>query len=333
MKDIKFDFDDVLIEGVLTPISSRSEIINTYSDDMLPIIAAPMDTVVSSDNCVKFLQQGIGVCLPRGEKSEHDFVFESYSLKEIRTELNELSPKGSYLIDVANGHMTELISTTETIKEMYPSIRLMVGNIANPEVYKLLSEAGADYIRVGIGNGGGCLTTQQLGVGYPMASLVKECYEVALTLDNPAKIVADGGMQKYSDIIKALALGADYVMLGSILNKAIESSGDNYVFKHIKVSDKIAKFLFDKKYTKIYKKFRGMSTKEVQKKWGKPILKTSEGVTRIREVEYTLEGWTKNFGDYLKSAMSYTAARSLKDFIGEVKLNPITMNAFNRFKK
>ncbi len=62
----------------------------------------------------------------------------------------------------------------------------------------------------------GALTSKNVGVGYPMASLIKECYDISCILDKPAKIVADGGMKNYSDIIKALGLGADMVMLGSI---------------------------------------------------------------------------------------------------------------------
>jgi len=176
-----------------------------------------------------------------------------------------------------------------------------------------------------------CLTTQQTGIGYPMGSLVKECRDIANTLDNPAKIIADGGMKKFSDIIKALALGADYVMIGSILNKSLESSGQNYFMK-IPISKSIAKFLYFKGFT-VTKKFRGMSTKEVQRKWGKTNLKTSEGVVRYRKVEYTLEQWTQNFTDYLKSAMSYTNSKTLKEFIGNVQINKITNNAYYRFKK
>jgi hypothetical protein len=83
----------------------------------------------------------------------------------------------------------------------------------------------------------------------------------------------------------------------------------------------------------IYKKFRGMSTKEVQKKWGKEVLTTSEGVVRFRKVEYTLKKWVDNFEDYLRSAMSYSDARTLEDFIGQVEIINITDNAYNRFKK
>ena len=76
-----------------------------------------------------------------------------------------------------------------------------------------------------------------------------------------------------------------------------------------------------------------MSTKEVQKSWGKEDLTTSEGVVRRNKVEYTLDGWVKNFEDYLRSAMSYTGKKELPHFIGGVSLNIITINSFKRFDK
>jgi hypothetical protein len=267
-------------------------------------------------------------------------IFFSYSLDETSQLCEWLeNNKGkdlefNVLIDIANGHMKHMVDLVKELRSR-TKVKIMVGNIANPETYRVLSEAGADFIRVGIGFGGGCLTAMNTGVGYSMAQLVKECSDIKDEMESmdqkTSKIVADGGFREYSDIIKALALGADYVMLGSILNKCLESSGDTY-WKGIKVSPDIAGFLWRRKF-KLEKKFRGMSTKEVQKKWGKEKLTTSEGVVRMRTVKYTLEGWTENFVDYLKSTMSYTNSRTLKDFIGNVKWTVISQNSFNRFNK
>jgi NAD(P)H-dependent flavin oxidoreductase YrpB (nitropropane dioxygenase family) len=180
----------------------------------------------------------------------------------------------------------------------------------------------------------GCLTTKQTTIGYPAASLIRECYEIKVDNNYSTKIVADGGMKDFSDIILALALGADYVMVGSILNKSLESCADTYWFKRIKINQysKFAKWLFKKKF-KLTKKFRGMSTKEVQKKWGKKILKTSEGISKKQNVEYTLKQWTENFDDYLRSTMSYTNSKNLSDFIGKVNVIKISDKAYDRFNK
>lgn len=334
---IKFDFNDILIEPAITSdISSRKEI-NPFYSGFLPLFTAPMDTVISTLNVDLFLDNKIFTCFSRGEGYNED-GFLSFSLKDFTqmiqstNELGDLDPKGSYLIDLANGHMRDLLNVVRAAKAKYPEMVLMVGNIANPQTYVKLSDAGADFIRVGIGNGGGCLTTQNLGVGYPMASLIQECYQASMVLKKPAKIIADGGMKDYSDIIKALALGADYVMLGNILNKTLESAGDNYLFKCIKVPQDVAETAY-KLGLPVYKKFRGMSTKEVQKKWGNKTLKTSEGVVRFRKVEYTLQQWVENFEDYLRSAMSYSNATNLNEFIGYANIIKITDSSYNRFKK
>jgi len=352
MQKRKFDFDDVLIEPAdISDISSRSEINCRYSDGYFPLFTAPMDTVIDDRNSEIFKGNKIRVIKPRTDSntsiSKDPVEFKSYGIDDfIKTflENDHLEDEMYALIDVANGHMQRLLDIVKESKKKYgDSLKLMVGNIANPKTYSTFSEAGADLIRIGIGNGGGCLTTVQTGVGYPMASLISECYEISLALDNPALIVADGGFKKYSDIIKALAIGADYVMLGSILNKSLESAGDTYLanIKHdgwTEPGEKVNQYLEETRKsflggTKMFKKFRGMSTKDAQKSMGKTVLKTSEGVTRIQPVEYTLDKWVENFESYLKSAMSYSNAKDLHSFIGQAKWNLITEGSFNRFNK
>lgn len=353
----KFDFNDILIEPVKSSkIISRSEISTRYGSPEgrfghLPLIAAPMDTVVSVTNLSEFKRNNINVCLPRGEdiaarNDDAIMVFDAFSLKEFTEKfiVNHIDGTGNatrpshVLIDIANGHMSDLVYVTKKAKEYYgKTMQLMVGNVANPQTFKALSDAGADFIRVGIGNGGGCLTTEQTGVGYPMGSLVKECYDTVKNLKGKrAKIVADGGMKKYADIIKALALGADYVMVGSIFNKALESCGTNYKDDwkggRKNISQKRASKRF-KSGKVVYKQFRGMSTKEVQKKWGRGVLKTSEGVVRYRPVEYTLGSWVDNFEHYLSSAMSYSDSVKLEKFVGKARYNKISYQSYERFNK
>ena len=370
-QDIKFDFDDLLIvPSKSSDIVSRKEV-NVYDENgMLPLFTAPMDTVIGMKNLDIFKDNKIYPILPRTVERAGNWSFYKHAEKNWFSdgligfgellELPEFTKKhlaDKYdtemnrerfiLVDIANGHMKKLLDLVKKSKDMFgDKLHLMVGNVANPETYELLSDAGADYVRIGIGNGGGCLTSQNVGVGYPLASLISECYDISCTLKNPAKIVADGGMKNYSDVIKSLALGADFVMIGSLLNRALESAGETFKanVKHTGVetwtepgepvdqySDNVKNaFLNGAKY---YKKFRGMSTKSVQRLLGNETLKTSEGVTRMNQVEYTIEGWTENLSHYLASAMSYAGAKTLEDFIGKVDLVRISQHSFNRFNK
>ena len=353
--NIKLDFNDILIQpAITTNIESRSQVNPFDKNGMLPIFTAPMDTVVDNINYTDFYRNKINVCLPREKKylPLHSFKnFSSLSLDEfIKTYINEtcvfshsMNPwsgmlcenKHYVLIDIANGHMKKMLTAVSEAKKKYgDSLFIMAGNVAHPGAYKALSDAGADAIRVGIGNGNGCLTTQQTGIGYPMATLIRECYYQSLSLVSPALIVADGGMKNYSDMIKAIALGADYVMVGSLLNKCLESCGETMLFNYIRINpySDFARLVFDMGF-KITKRFRGMSTKEVQKDWGSEQIKTSEGVIRVRPVEYTLSQWTTNFEDYLRSAMSYTNSKTLEEFRGNVELNVISEQSFQRFNK
>ena len=365
---LKFDFDDLLIQPITSSrISSRKEVSVFDDNHMLPLFTAPMDTVIDVDN-VKFFQENkIYSIVPRTyDRPPENGQWKAIGLKEFEhfyvendvCDLFYVDPEKArqtmnhkVLIDIANGHMEKLVVLIVKAKNKYgDKLKIMVGNIANPETFFLLSNAGADYIRVGIGNGGGCLTSQQVGVGYPLASLIYEIYQMKVERQSKtekvlrfSKIVADGGMKNYSDIIKALALGADYVMVGSIFNRSLESAGETYGqnIHHetwLEPGEKVDQYSEGvrnafKNGAKFFKKFRGMSTKGVQKLLGNENLKTSEGVTRMNPVEYTIEGWTDNFKQYLASAMSYTGTSNLYEYIGQVNLNLITQSSFNRFNK
>ena len=345
---LKFDLDDILIQPeIVTTINSRSEV-NPYYDfegrKMLPLITAPMDTVINKDNVHHYIQNHIFTTTVRTA----DFVldddtisFQAMSLiqfKQVIKDKKKLKDKHYILIDIANGHMKSLQKAIIKAKKKYgKNMIIMAGNVAHPTTFKILAELGVDYVRIGIGNGNGCLTTVQTGIGYPMGSLIEECRAIKDQYGLDVDIVADGGIKSYSDIIKSLALGADLVMAGSIFNKALESAGTTFIQKSNEVSQidqyhEISLRQFNNGKT-LLKEYRGMSTKKSQKLMGNTTIKTSEGVERLRPVEYTLKGWSENFTDYLRSAMSYTNSRNLVDFIGNVDLIHITTNALERIKK
>ena len=151
---------------------------------------------------------------------DNDIALPGYMLLIDEPEI-ALHPNG---IRAASKYLYELAKEAKLIYGY--DMCLMVGNVANPKTFQEYCKIGVDMVRIGIGNGGGCLTTVQTGVGYPMASLIQECYEIKSLSNYKTEIVADGGFKKFSDIIKGLAFGADYVMLGSILNQCLESSGE-----------------------------------------------------------------------------------------------------------
>jgi len=337
----KFDWNDItIIPDTLSTIASRSEI-NPLQNGKLPIFTAPMDMVIDENNISEFELNNVNICLPRNVKFDslkNDNYFYSYGLDEmiVLFESGKDLPK-KVLIDVANGHMLKLWEISKRIKEKYGNnIELMVGNIANPDTYRKYCEIGVDWIRVGIGGGSACTTSANVSIHFPMASLVNECYEISKEFDNPTKILADGGFRSFSDIIKALALGAHACMLGGNFNKCLESCSDNFLKDSVGlfhlIDEERAITNFDSGID-VWKYYRGMSTKEVQKSWNRKELKTGEGISKYNKVEYTLSGWRENFTDYLRSAMSYSNSRTLEDFIGQANWVKISQNAFDRFNK
>ena len=359
MTDFKLSYDDIsIVPERRSRIDSRSQS-NPYDiNTMLPIFASPMDTVVCLENLKDFIKNKINVIVPRTIKladrvqiAYDRFSFFAVSISEAEKiadfvegfEIDEFIPmytgrKYKICIDIANGHMDRLLRVARRLKAQNEcEITLMAGNIANPETYIDYEEAGIDYIRVGIGGGSACLTASNTGIYYPYFSLLKEIYELRERMGGSAKIIADGNIKAFRDIQKAL-IYADYVMIGGLFNKAIESAGKttygkrywningNKIFRPIATLFTYGKEIPRRKFEKVMKKvkngtlvvwkqYRGMSTKESQAAIDKNAkLKTAEGKVFYQKVEYDLKGWVENETDYLRSAMSYTDSFNLEEY-------------------
>ena len=256
-----YSYNDLtIVPEVISDVSSRSECNPFIKENWLPIIASPMASVVNENNLQSFIDNGITPIVPRNidldrrKSLMNDKQWVALSLKEFEfcfiTEANKRDLGKHYFIciDIANGHMKSLYLTcraAKTLADKYGYIlTIMTGNIANAETYKWISEftykdkndkthCVIDFIRVGIGGGSGCITTSNVSTHYPQASLIDECYNIKKQLlletedeDILSKIIADGGIRNYDHVIKALALGADCVMIGSLFAQCIESAGE-----------------------------------------------------------------------------------------------------------
>lgn len=128
------------------------------------------------------------------------------------------------VLDSAHGHSKNVINCIRMIKEAYPDLQVIAGNIATGEAAKALILAGADCIKVGIGPGSICTTRIVAGIGVPQISAIMDCFEVAKEYDIP--IIADGGIKYSGDITKALAAGGSVCMMGSLFAGCDEAPGD-----------------------------------------------------------------------------------------------------------
>jgi len=268
-KEPKYSYSDIaVVPSSISRVRHRSECltrpldpIGDEIDNPLPIFAAPMSTIVDIDSYSRFKKNGISPILPRNIDLSTRLEYAkngdwaAFSLDEFIDEFvkKEAKPSaGSHvmrvLVDVANGHMSMLIETCKAAKEKYGhQLKIMAGNVANPATYRAYADAKIDYIRVGVGGGSGCITSTQTAIHYPMASLV---YDIAslrhirrdgMKYMNDPKIVADGGIRNYSDLVKALALGADYVMIGGLFATCAEAAGKLYT-----KGRKLDQYLFDR---------------------------------------------------------------------------------------
>ncbi len=154
------------------------------------------------------------------------------------------------IIDTAHGHTKGVVNVLKEVKNTFKDLDVVVGNIATPEAAKYLVEAGADAVKVGIGPGSICTTRVVAGVGFPQFSAVLEVAEAIKGSGVP--VIADGGIRYTGDIPKAIAAGADSVMLGSLLAGTKESPGETIIYEGRK-----------------FKSYRGMGSVEAMKQGSK----------------------------------------------------------------
>ena len=364
--------DLTIIPAKISFVNSRSECNPFINDNMLPIFTAPMASVVSENNYQTFLDNHITPIIPRNIDIKNriltmnEQLWVALSLKEFsnlfidnyKDRIDEVGHAYYVCIDIANGHMKLLYELCFNAKKLAIQnnykLYIMTGNIANPETYKWICDFNdmckvkvIDYIRVGIGSGCSCITSSNTSIHMPQATLIDECNkykkqqcEEDLRYNEVCPyIIADGGIRNYSDIIKALALGADYVMIGSLFAQCIESAGNKYFndgSEFYNNNGGITESLHvDANYEwhsiiecsqkeinigKLNVKFFGMASADGQRSISGKKTKTAEGITKYLPVKYTLKGWTENMISYLRSAMSYTNHINIKDFIGSPTL-------------
>jgi len=145
------------------------------------------------------------------------------------------------IVDTAHGHSSRVLQTVAAIRKEHNDLQLVAGNIATPEAFSALVDAGADAVKVGIGPGSICTTRIVAGVGVPQISAIMECATVARKTGVP--LIADGGIKYSGDIVKALAAGANAVMVGSLLAGTDEAPGEKVLYQG-----------------RVYKVYRGMGS-------------------------------------------------------------------------
>ena len=208
------------------------------------------------------------------------------------------------VVDTAHAHTKSVKNIVKKIKTNYPQIDLVAGNIVTDDAAKFLMKAGVDGVKVGIGPGSICTTRVIAGVGYPQLSAI---YNVSKALDGSGvTVIADGGIKHTGDITKAIAAGADSVMLGSLLAGTHESPGETIIYEGRK-----------------FKTYRGMGSVEAMEKGSKERYFQSsvedknklvpEGIVgRVPYKGHLMESMYQFIGG-LRSGMGYCGAKNIKD--------------------
>ncbi len=303
-------YQDVLLVPQYSDIRSRSEvdISNSLSDNIkldAPIIASPMDTV-SEDGMANAMSGAGGMAIVHRYNTIEEqswIVSNSDGLVgaavgmtgdyKNRTASAITAGAKVICIDVAHGHHVAMKDALRWIKDNFKNVHVIAGNIATLDGFNALSDWGADSVRCNIGGGSICTTRIQTGHGVPGLHTIFECSNSVNA--GTVNIIADGGIKNSGDIVKAIAAGADFVMLGSLLAGTAESPGR----------------VFEKDGIK-YKAYRGMASREAQSDW-RGHCGTPEGVASMVPYRGEVSSIMKQLCGGIRSGFSYSGARTIAE--------------------
>lgn len=319
--DPKLDFDDVLIRPKRSEAPTRSAIdlnrqyqfLNSKAQwEGIPLVASNMDTV-GTMSMARALGPQMMTCLHKyygeeeliaffQEETQRQSTFFTLGIQDDEFDLLKMvrtkAPVRLVCVDVANGYTMYFVERVKRIREAFPDLTIMAGNVATPEmVQELLISGAADIVKIGIGPGSVCTTRMKTGVGYPQLSAIIECADAAHGLRG--HVCADGGCRTPGDVVKAFAGGADFVMLGGMLAGHDECEGEWMVENGQRVG----------------MKFYGMSSKTAINKYagGLKDYRASEGREIVVPYKGSVRETVQEITGGLRSGCAYVGASRLKD--------------------
>ena len=324
----QLSFDDILLIPQHSDIESRKKVNlstmigrGTRSIALdVPIIAAPMDTVCEWEMATAIRHfGGFGIIHRYMDVEEQAKMIKMVRANnqiaggsvgatgDYRKEAARLAESGAFviLVDVANGHSKYAIEATANLRnDLGNDVHIMAGNVATWEGFARLADAGADSIRVGIGGGSACTTRVVSGHGVPTLASIMDIRDKVFYQEGPS-IIADGGIRNSGDAAKALAAGAQAVMVGRLLAGTDESPGEVVDGRKI---------------------FRGMASREAQEE-GRGVVSGVEGVSTSVPYTGSVKSILEDFRAGLSSALSYTGVNNLFDFQAESMYNRVSGNS------
>ena len=349
-EDIKLDYNNVLIRPKRSTLGSRKEVdlergfkfrnskcdtIDDYRNYRgVPIMAANMDGVGTFEMADELASQKIMTCLVKTYSVEQLTIFfnnkdlpersdnvamsigtsddDFQKLVDVQANVGD---KLKYVcMDIANGYSDHFAARVRKVRDQFPGLIIIAGNVVTGEMTEELILSGADIIKVGIGPGSVCTTRIQTGVGYPQLSAVIECADAAHGLGG--HIIADGGCTCPGDVAKAFAGGADFVMLGGMLAGHDEGGGE--VITKIYETDEVIK-TDDNFYETVYKEkqfvqFYGMSSDAANTKHfgGLKDYRSSEGREVLVPYRGNVEATIQDLLGGIRSTCTYAGAMKLK---------------------